>query len=444
MNAVNEEPTGLRHIFRALRYKNYRLYFTGQSLSLIGTWMQRIAVGWLVYRMTNSPFLLGLVGFAAQFPTFITAPFAGTLSDRWNRLSIIKVTQWLAMAQAAVLAVLVLTHTVTVTHVIVLSVVLAVVNGFDMPVRQALTVDLVDRKKDLGNAIALNSSMFNAARLIGPSVAGILIAATGEGVCFVVNALSYVPIIIALQKMDVPPQRPPEERKHVLRDLKDGVGYAFGFAPIRFIILLLALISMVSMPNQVLMPIFARDVLRGGPHTLGFLVGAMGVGALVGAYYMAARKSVHGLGNMIPIASAVFGGATIVFALSPIAWLSFPFVAVAGFGLIIHMASSNTVIQTVVDDDKRGRVMSFYTMSFMGVAPLGSLIAGSLAGRIGAPHTLVICGSVAILGALLFARKLPEMGRVVLPIYARKGIVPEAVLDVQDGTQFNVSGSDRP
>ena len=438
MTVIKGEPTGLRLIFRALRYRNYRLYFTGQSMSLIGTWMQRIAVGWLVYRLTNSPLLLGVVSFAGQLPTFFMAPLAGALSDRWNRLSIIRVTQYLAMAQAVVLAVLVFTDTVTVTYVIILSVVLAVVNGFDMPVRQAFTVEMVDREEDLGNAIALNSSMFNAARLIGPSVAGILIATAGEGVCFLVNALSYVPIILALRAIKVPPQRPREKEAHVLRDLKDGVSYAFGFAPIKFIILLLALVSLVGMPYQVLMPVFARDVFHGGPHTLGFLVGASGVGALVGAFYMAARKSVRGLGNMIPITTGVFGAGLIAFSVSPSLWLSYFFVAVAGFGMIVQMASSNTVIQTIVDDNKRGRVMSFYTMSFMGMAPLGSLAAGSLAGTIGAPYTLAMGGALSILGALLFARKLPELGALIRPIYVRKGIIQEAGLGVQDGAQFNV------
>jgi MFS family permease len=400
--------------------------------------MQRITVGWLVYRLTNSPFLLGVVGFSGQLPTFFVAPFAGTLSDRWNRLRIIQVTQYLAAAQAVVLAVLVFTDTVTVTHVIILAVVLAVVNGFDMPVRQAFTVEMVDKKEDLGNAIALNSSMFNAARLIGPSVAGILIATAGEGVCFLVNALSYVPIIFALRAIKVPPQRQSAKKTHVLRDLRDGVSYAFGFAPIKFIILLLALVSLVGMPYQVLMPVFARDVFHGGPHTLGFLVGASGVGALIGAFYMAARKTVRGLGKMIPVTTAVFGAGLIAFSISPSVWLSYFFVMVAGFGMIVQMASSNTVLQTIVEDDKRGRVMSFYTMSFMGMVPLGSLMAGGLAGTIGAPNTMVIGGAMSILGALLFARRLPELRALIRPIYVRKGIIQEVGLGVQNGAQFNV------
>jgi MFS family permease len=438
MTVTKEQPTGLRLIFRALQYKNYRLYFAGQSISLIGTWMQRITVGWLVYRLTNSPFLLGVVGFSGQLPTFFAAPFAGALSDRWNRLRIIQVTQYLAMAQAVILAILVLTDAVTVTHIIVLSAVLAVVNGFDMPVRQALTVDLVDRKEDLGNAIALNSSMFNAARLIGPSVAGILIATTGEGVCFLVNAFTYIPVILALRAMKMPPQRGGRKETHVLRELKEGFNYTFGFAPIKFIILLLALISLVGMPYQVLMPVFARDVFHGGPHTLGFLVGASGVGALVGAFYMAARKSVRGLGRMIPITTSVFGLGLIAFSISPSIWLSYFFVMVAGFGMIVQMASSNTVLQTIVEDDKRGRVMSFYTMSFMGMVPFGSLVAGGLAGTIGAPNTLMIGGALSILGALLFARRLPELRALIRPIYVRKGIIQEVGLGVQDGAQFNV------
>jgi MFS family permease len=432
------QPTGLRLIFRALGYRNYRLYFTGQSISLMGTWMQRIAVGWLVYRLTHSPFLLGVVGFSGQLPTFFIAPFAGALSDRWNRLRIIQVTQYLAMAQAIVLAILVLTHTVSVSHIIILSVVLAVVNGFDMPVRQAFTVEMVDKREDLGNAIALNSSMFNAARLIGPSVAGILIAAAGEGVCFLANALSYVPIILALRAIKTPPRHVHRAQTHVLRDLKQGFNYAFGFSPIKFIILLLALVSLVGMPYQVLMPVFARDVFHGGPHTLGFLVGASGVGALIGAFYMAAKKSVRGLGRMISVTTAVFGLGLIAFSVSPSLWLSYFFVMIAGFGMIVQMASSNTVLQTIVDEDKRGRVMSFYTMSFMGMAPLGSLVAGALASSIGAPNTLIIGGLISVLGALLFARKLPELRSLVHPIYVRKGIIQDVGLGLQDGAQFNV------
>jgi len=404
--------------------------------------MQRITVAWLVYRLTNSPLLLGVVGFCGQMPTFFVAPFAGALSDRWNRHRIIVITQYLALTQALILATLVITETVTVTHVILLSLVLAVVNGFDMPVRQAFTVEMIDKKEDLGNAIALNSSMFNAARLIGPSVAGILIAVTGEGVCFLVNALTYIPIILALRGMRMPVQRRQKKDTHVLRELREGVSYAFGFPPIKFIILLLALVSFVGMPYQVLMPVFAKDILGGGPHTLGFLVGASGVGALSGAIFLAARKSVRGLGRMIPVMTAVFGVGLVAFSLSRNIWLSYMFAMVGGYGMIVQMASSNTVLQTIVDDDKRGRVMSFYTMSFMGMVPLGNLLAGALASTVGAPNTLMIGGALSVLGALLFARKLPQIRALIRPIYVSKGIISEVGFGVQNGTRFAVPRED--
>ncbi len=432
--------SGFRHTFRALQSRNYRLFFTGQTVSLIGTWMQRITIGWLVYRLTNSPMLLGVVGFASLMPTFFLAPFAGALGDRWNRHSILVVTQYVAMAQAVILAVLVLTDAVTVPQVIILSAVLAVVNGFDMPVRQAFTVEMIDKREDLGNAIALNSTMFNTARLVGPSVAGILIAVAGEGACFVVNALTYVPIIVALRLMKMPEQKKPKKDTHVLRDLREGVSYAFGFPPIRFIIMLLALVSFVGMPYQVLMPIFAKDVLGGGPHTLGFLVGASGVGALSGAFFLAARKSVRGLGRMIPMMTALFGVGLVAFSLSRNIWLSYCFAMFAGYGMIVQMASSNTVLQTIVDDDKRGRVMSFYTMSFMGMVPLGNLLAGVLASTLGAPNTLMLGGVLSVLGAVLFARRLPEIRKLIRPIYVSKGIISEVGVGIQEGTRFPVPG----
>jgi MFS family permease len=425
MTAGQHATRGLTFVFRALRSRNYRLFFAGQSISLIGTWMQRIAMSWLVYRLTHSALLLGVAGFAGQIPTFLLAPITGVLADRWNRHRTLVVTQTLAMLQAVILVILVMTETVHVWHVITLAVVLGTINAFDMPVRQSFIVQMIERRNDLGNAIALNSSMVNAARLLGPSIAGILIAAFGEGICFLLNAISYVAVIAALLMMRIAPVRTRPANGHVMEGLREGFSYAFGLEPIRYIILLLALVSLMGMPYQILMPVFAKEVLGGGPHTLGFLMGAAGCGALVGTIYLACLKSVQGLGPVIAIAAAVFGIGLIAFSFSHVVWLSMLLIFVAGLGMMVQMASSNTVLQTVVDDDKRGRVMSFYAMAFMGMAPFGSLFAGALASRIGAPRTLVVGGGLTILGALLFARKLKAMNEVLHPMYKKMDLSTE-------------------
>ncbi|MCX5799964.1 MAG: MFS transporter [Candidatus Eisenbacteria bacterium] len=429
---MHKETTGLRLVFRALRYRNYRLFFGGQGISLIGTWMQRIALSWLVYRLTNSALLLGVVGFAGQIPTFLLAPVAGVLADRWNCRRILVITQVLAMVQAFVLAVLVLTNAITVWEIVVLSIFLGLVNAFDMPARQTFVVEMVDRKKeDLGNAIALNSSLFNGARLVGPSVAGILIAVVGEGVCFLLNGLSYIAVIGSLLAMRVTPRKTEAKNTHVLRGLKDGFSYAFGFDPIRSIILLLALVSLMGMPYQILMPVFARQILHGGSNIFGFLVAASGAGALTGAFYLASRRQILRLGRTIPVAAGIFGVGLIGFSLSHFLWLSLALMLVTGFGMMVMMAASNTTLQTIVDDDKRGRVMSLYTMAFMGTVPFGSLWAGSMADKIGAPKTLLVSGLCCICGGLLFARKLPVLKALVHPIYAEKGIIPEVAYGIQ-------------
>jgi MFS family permease len=368
--------------------------------------MQRIALSWLVYRLTGSPILLGITGFSSQFPTFMFAPFAGVIADQLNRHRIMIVTQILAMIQALILAFLVLTNTVTVPHIIILSIVLAAINGFDIPARQSFVIDMVVNKDDLGNAIALNSAMFNSARLIGPSIAGVLIAVVGEGMCFLINGISYITVIIALLAMKIQPRQKPIIRKRVFNELKHGLVYAAKTEKIRSILLLLALVSLVGMPYAILMPIFARDVLQGGPSTLGFLVGAAGVGALIGAVLFASRKKAEGLEKAIPLATIVFGSGLIVFSYSRILWLSMVFMIITGFGMMIQMVSCNTLLQTIVEDDKRGRVMSFYAMSFMGMAPIGSLLGGWAAKMIGAPTTLLFGGIICIIGALLFIYKL--------------------------------------
>jgi len=393
----------LKPLLRAFRYRNYRLFFSGQSISLIGTWMQRIALGWLVYRLTNSPILLGITGFSSQFPTFIFAPFAGVIADQTNRHRILLITQTLAMIQALILAALVLTNSITVTHIILLSIMLALIRGFDIPARQAFVVEMVEDKKNLGNAIALNSATFNGARLIGPSIAGLLIALFGEGICFLINGVSYIAVIRALMAMKLKRTHTARTPKNMFRELRQGLIYALSSRRIRSVLSLLALVSLVGMPYAILMPVFARDVLKGGPSTLGFLVGAAGIGALLGAILFASRKDVEGLERVIPLATTTFGFGLIIFSMSRVLWLSLIFMVITGFGMMTQMVSSNTLLQTIVDDDKRGRVMSFYAMSFMGMAPVGSLLGGWLAKVIGAPYTLLLGGILCICGAWAFA-----------------------------------------
>jgi MFS family permease len=434
--------SGFNLVFRTLRYRNFRLFFGGQGISLIGTWMQQIAMTWLVYRLTNSAFLLGIVGFASQMPAFLLSPFAGVLADRMNRHSILIVTQTLAMLQAAALAFFTLTGDISVAHIIPLSVFLGLINAFDTPTRQSFLLEMIENKEDLSNAIALNSSMFNAARLVGPSIAGLLIAAIGEGLCFLLNAISFIAVIAALFAMRLPAKQSETKKQDVLQGFKEGFAYAFGFTPIKYILSLLALISIMGMPYAVLMPIFARDILGGGANTLGFLMGATGIGALTAAVYLASRKSVRGLGKLIAISAAIFGCGLIAFSLSRTEWLSIILLFVVGFGMMAQMAASNIILQTIADDDKRGRVMSFYTMAFMGMAPFGSLLAGSLASGIGAPYTLTISGAACILGALVFARKLPILREKIRPIYMKMGIIPEVTTGIQSATQLTVPPED--
>jgi MFS family permease len=435
----NDSPSRFNGIFRSLTYRNYRLFFSGQSISLVGTWIQRIATPWLVYHLTGSAFLLGVVGFAGQIPTFLLAPFAGVLTDRWNKYYILIATQFAAMIQALILAFLYLTGTIQVWHIILLSVLLGLINAFDVPARQSLVINMVEKKEDLGNAIALNSSMVNGARLIGPSFAGLLIAFAGEGVCFLVNGISYLFVILFLlqMKLNLPAEKKKEGR--VLKELAEGFNYTFGSLPIRYMILLLALISLMGMPYTVLMPVISKEILHGGSHTFGFLMGASGMGALTGALYLASRKSVVGLGKIIPLASGIFGLGLVAFSYSGYFWLSMPLMVLIGLGMMLQMASTNTILQTIVEDDKRGRVMSFYTMAFMGTAPFGSFMAGSLAKSIGVQHTILFGGISCIAGALIFARKLPEIRKAIHPVYVRLGFIPaEISTGIQAATELTV------
>ena len=406
LNATTSaRPKGLKLIFRTLRYRNYRLFFAGQCISLIGTWMQQIALSWLVYRLTHSVFLLGMVGFVSQFPTFLFAPFAGVLSDRWNRHHILIFTQSMSMLLAMTLAVLVLTGAIAVWHILLLTLFLGCVNALDIPTRQSFVIYMIDQREDLGNAIALNSAMFNGARFLGPSVAGLLIAAVGEGICFLLNGLSYLAVIAALLAMKLSPVHSESMKTNMFHDFKEGLAYTFGSQPIRSILLLLALTSFMGVPYAVLMPAFARDILHGGPHTLGFLMSATGAGALLGAVYLASRRSIIGLGKIILITAGIFGMGLIGFSLSRILWLSLLLMFITGFGIMVQVASSNTLLQTIVDDNMRGRVMSFFAVSFMGMAPFGSLLAGSLAGMMGVANTLMLGGICCVMGATVYARK---------------------------------------
>jgi MFS family permease len=433
----------LKIIFRSLQYRNYRLFFSGQSISLIGTWMQRIAMPWLVYHLTGSVVLLGVVSFAGQIPTFLLAPVAGVLTDRWNRYHVLIVSQVVAMLQAVVLTLLFYGGNIQVWHIVVLSVILGIFNAFDVPSRQAFVVDLVEKKEDLGNAIALNSLMFNGARLIGPSVAGVLLASAGEGICFLINAISYLFVIGSLFMMKVPLKGKRLSNSHIFTDMWEGYRYTMDFAPIRHIILLLGLVSLMTMPYSVLMPVFAREVLNGGSHTFGFLMGAAGFGALIGGIFLASRKTILKLGRIVPFAAALTGVGLIAFSFSRNFYFSLPLMIVAGLGMMLHTASSNTILQTIVDEDKRGRVMSFYTLAIMGTAPFGSLMAGGLAKVIGAPSTILIGGVVCIIGALLFFRRLPELKNKVRPVYVKMGVLPELVTGLQTASELALNTSEQ-
>ena len=409
----------------ALRSRNYRLFFGGQGISLIGTWMTQVATIWLVYDLTKSAWLLGLVGFTSQIPSLILLPIAGVLVDRWNRRRALIVTQVLSMLQSLALAVLTLTGVINIWYIIFLSLVQGVIGAFDAPIRQVFLPEIIESRDDLANAIALNSSMFNGARLIGPAIAGAILATTGAGYCFLIDGISYLAVIASLLAMKLKLRQIPVNNTHPWESLKEGFVYVFGFPPIRAVILLLALVSFMGMQYTVLVPIFATKILHGGPDTLGFLMAAAGIGALGGAVYLSTRKSVLGLGKIIAFSPALMGIGLIGFSLSRVLLISLLMMALVGLGFILQFASSNTFIQTIVEDDKRGRVMSIYTMAFFGMLPLGNLFAGKLASHIGAPNTLLIAGAFCIVGSLIFSNQLPGLRRLVLPIYTNLGITPK-------------------
>ncbi|MCX7012244.1 MAG: MFS transporter [Candidatus Sumerlaeota bacterium] len=407
-------------MLRALRYRNYALFFFGQGTSQIGTWMQRVALGFLVYRLTHSGFLLGVVGFSSQILALPAAPFAGVFADRFSRRKLLVIIQSVAALQALVLAILTLAGVVTVWEIVALGALLGLVHAFDMPTRQSFVVEMVETNEDLPNAIALNSILVNGAKLIGPSLAGLLIAPLGEGICFLLNAISYLAVIVALLAMRLRPAAPRLSQNRVLTDLKEGFDYAFCFAPIRAILTQLALVSMMGMSYATLLPKFSQDILHGGPRLLGLLYAAPGLGAIPAGLIMASRRRISGFGRILAVASGLFGAGLILFSFSRSQALSLILLAVVGFGMMAQMISGNTLLQTISDDDKRGRVMSFYAMSLFGMSPLGSLLAGALDHLLGSPGAVLIGGVCCVLGASFFFSRLPKLNRTIHPILDAK------------------------
>jgi MFS family permease len=398
----------LKASLRAFRHRNYRLFFAGQLTSLVGTWMQTVAQSWLVYRLTGSATLLGLVGFASQFPIFLLSPVAGAVADMYPRRRTMIVIQSLMMLLAFPLAVLTLMHRIQVSYVIVLAILLGFVNAFDIPVRQSFVAEMVGRE-DLINAIALNSSMMNGARIIGPAVAGILVSVVGEGWCFFLNGLSYLAVIIGLIFITAGNNRPREHEGSRIEAILEGFRFALHTRPVRALLLLLGVVSLMGMPYSVLMPIFADKILKGGAKGLGLLMGSSGVGALLGAAVLAGRQGVRGLGNWVMFACAGFGTSLMLFSLSRNFWFSTLLLLPVGFSMMVQMASSNTLIQSMVPDRLRGRVMALYSMMFLGMAPFGALLSGILANLMGAPSTVALGGAVCIAGAVVFRSHLPKI-----------------------------------
>jgi MFS family permease len=410
--------------FRALASRNYRLFLTGQGVSLIGTWMQQTGIQWLVYVTTGSPAMLGAVMFFGQIPAFFLAPVAGVFSDQLDRRRTLFVTQALAMTQAVLLTLLTWTGHIEIWQIIVLSAMLGVINAFDMPTRQAFLIDMIPSRDNLANAIALNSSMVNLSRMIGPFLGGLIISLGGPLACFFANSLSYLAVIVALAAMRDLPAHPRKTHAPVVRGIVEGLAYAFGFAPIRALLLMVGMTSIFGTSLMTLFPVFARDVLHGNAQLFGYLAGATGIGSLSAALYLASRTTVVGLGMKIAWSAVTMGLSSIAFSLSVNAALSLAILVPYGFSFMLLLAGCNTLLQTVVDDDKRGRVMSLYTMAFMGAVPIGSLLAGTLASSFGAPMAARIGGFAAIIFALFFLWRLPKLRAQVQPIYERAGLVP--------------------
>jgi MFS family permease len=417
----------LAHTFRALRHANFRRFFVGQGLSLIGTWLQQIAMGWVTWRLSGSALLLGVVAFCSNVGILALGPFAGVIADHVNRRRALFVTQSLLLAQAVTLAVLAALGRMEVWHLVACALWLGVVSAFDIPLRQSLYVHLVDARADLPNAIALNSLLVNSARVVGPALAGLLLAAAGEALCFALNALSFVAVIIAISRLEWPREEaPPPLRGGFWASWKEGARYALGFAPVRALLALVALVAWTITPYSSLMPIYAGKIYGGGPHTLGFLLAAAGTGALATTTYLASRTTIRGLGRIIVGAAAVAGLALAVFAWLTVFPVALVLLALVGGGVILAAASANTIIQTIVDDRLRGRVAGFYTMAFLGVAPLGNLAAGALAKAVGVQATFALNGLVCAVAALWFWRRLPALAKELRPTYVRLGIITES------------------
>jgi MFS family permease len=414
----------MSHAWRALRHSNFQLFFFGQSISMIGTWMTRLATGWLVYRLTDSALLLGVVSFAGQIVAFLVGPFAGVWVERLNRRKLLVWTQAAAAVQSLAMAALTLAHVITLWEIIALAALQGLINAFDMPARQSFLVQMVEDRSDLGNAIAINSSMANGARLIGPAIAGMMISGFGEGWCFLIDGVSYFAVIASLLMMRIRYAEFRGKARSMIVQMREGWDYVRNFRPIRTILILFALTSLMGFPYGVLLPVFATKVLHGGAHTLGWLTGASGVGALASAISLAVRRSVVGLTRMLQMATAMLGVALILFGLSHTLWLSLVLMVFAGFGLIQNASVSNTIIQTLVSEDKRARVMSYYTMAFFGAAPFGSLLAGTLAQQIGAPYTVILTGACCLVGVIWFTSELPKVRAVMRPIYQEMGLLP--------------------
>ena len=419
---------------RALRHRNFRLFFAGQSISLVGTWLTQVAASWLVYGLTKSALLLGVASFASQAPTFFVSPFAGVWVDRMDRHRVLLVTQSLAMLQSGLLAYFALSGTLDVVHIIALNAFQGLISAIDLPTRQSFVIEMIDDRADLANAVALNSSMVNAARLIGPTIAAVLIGLVGEGYCFAIDSLSYIAVLGSLLAMRLPPPQPARARGRVLEELHEGLRYVTSFPPIRALLVLLAIVSVIGTPYIVLLPVIAREVLHGGAGTLGALTAASGLGALAGALYLASRSTVVGLYRVIPICTLGFGLGLLAVSQSRWLLLSMSLMVVVGGSLMVQLAASNTILQTLVDEDKRGRVMSFYSMAVFGVVPFGSLLAGSLSDRIGATRTLSIGGALCCVASYAFYRSLPKLRPYIRPIYERLGIVPELARAVSEAT----------
>ncbi|WP_263381706.1 MFS transporter [Granulicella arctica] len=423
---MSNEPiaNSFAHAWRALRHRNFQLFFFGQGISVIGNWMTRLATTWLVYHLTHSAWLLGIVSFSGQFVSFALGPFAGVWVERLDRRKLLVCTQALAAVQSLALAALTLAHIITLWEIIALTALQGIINAFDMPGRQSFLVQMVDDRNDLSNAIAINSSIQNGARLVGPAIAGLVIAGFGEGGCFLIDGLSYFAVIASLLLMRIKPLDAHRTKANMIQQMREGWDYVRTFRPIRTILILFALVSLMGYSWSVLLPVFAAQVLHGGASTLGWLMGASGVGALISGLSLTLRKSVVGLTRMVQIAVAILGAALMLFGLSHTLWLSIILMAFVGFGMLQGASASNTIIQSLVTEDKRARVMSYYTMAFFGAAPFGSLFAGALADRIGAPHTVMLTGACCIAGSLWYTFELPKIRAVMRPIYQQNGLLP--------------------